>query len=163
LGGGIEDGSAAVLHRLAAGGVAFVRRRRRVRGDQPHPRRVDDKFLRCHLDQRRLDALPEFHLAGEYGDAAVRVDPDPRVEHRLVLETARKHRLLDRNLPAVLRQVLDGFLLVRLCVDELRQQGERYDERPAPPQEAPPRQPDPSVAADSGGAGVGVLLVHGLR
>ena len=62
LSGGIHDRGAAVLHRMAAGCVAFVRGPRRVGGDQVNRRRFDDEFLRGELNQRRLQPWPSSAL-----------------------------------------------------------------------------------------------------
>ena len=78
----VADRRAAVLHRLAARGVALVRRARRVGGDQRDAGGVDDELLGGDLDERGLDALAELGLAREDRDASVCVDAHPRVEHR---------------------------------------------------------------------------------
>ncbi|MDB5954512.1 MAG: hypothetical protein JWP60_1120 [Ramlibacter sp.] len=88
LGRGIADGSAAVLHGVAAGGVALVGGARSVRGDDRQPRRVDHQFLGGDLHQGRLDALAQFGLAGEDGDPAIGADLDPAVEEGQLGETA---------------------------------------------------------------------------
>ena len=91
----IHDRGAAVLHRIAARGVALVGRARCVSGDQPDACRADDELFRGELNERRLDALPELDLAGKDGDGSVRVDANPGVEQRRVLEASRKNRRPD--------------------------------------------------------------------
>ena len=88
----IHDRGAAVLHRIAARGVALVGRARCVGGNEPDARRADDELFRGELNERGLDALPELDLAGKDGDGSVRIDANPGVEHRRVLEASRKSR-----------------------------------------------------------------------
>jgi len=78
-----------VLHRLAARRVAFVRRACGIGSDERDARRLDDELLGRDLDQRRLDPLAELRLAGEHRDRAVRIDANPRIEQRIVLEASR--------------------------------------------------------------------------
>jgi hypothetical protein len=40
------------------------------------------QFLCCQLDQRRFDTLAQLRLAGEDGDDAIGINPNPRIEPR---------------------------------------------------------------------------------
>ena len=91
----IHDRGAAVLHRIAARGIALVGRARCVSGDEPDACRADDELFRGELNERGLDALAELDLAGKDGDDSVRIDADPGVEHRSVLEASWKSRRPD--------------------------------------------------------------------
>src|SRR4030095_3560636 len=71
----------------------FVRRARRVRGDELDLRRRDRKLVGGNLDERRLDALAELGLAREHGDRAGPVDLDPRVEERRIPEASGQRTL----------------------------------------------------------------------
>ena len=88
----VLDGRAAVLHRLTARRVAFVRREAGVGRDELDPGWLDHEFLSRNLNECGLDALAELDLAGEHRDAAVCVDAYPRVEHRCIVQTARQRR-----------------------------------------------------------------------
>jgi len=87
---GIHDRGAAVLHRMAAGGVAFVRGQRRIGRDEADHARRDDQFLGRQLDEGGLQSLAQFGLAGEDGDVAAAADPDPGIEHRIFGKIARQ-------------------------------------------------------------------------
>ncbi len=80
IGRGVQDGRAAVLHRVAAGGDPLVGGAPGVGGDQGEAARIEFQLVRRQLDQRSLDALAELDLAGEDGGAALRVDGDPAVQ-----------------------------------------------------------------------------------
>ena len=80
-----------------------------------------DELFGGDLDERGLDALPELGLAGEDRDRAVRVDADPRIEHRRVLEAARKLRRFLRL----------GAGVLRLRREHARREREADDERAA--------------------------------
>ena len=86
----MHDRGAAVLHRVTAGGVTLVWGQRGVRRDQMHGVRRHVQLFRRDLDQRGLDALSQFRLAGKDGDRAVGVDPDPGIEHGGFIEAARE-------------------------------------------------------------------------
>jgi len=88
--GGMEDGSAAVLHGVAAGGDTLVRCQAGVGCDQVNPARRDVQLLRGDLQQRGLQPLPKLGLAGKKGDAPVRRHPYPGIEQRHGLQAARQ-------------------------------------------------------------------------
>jgi hypothetical protein len=91
-GGGEPDRGGGILHRVAAGGVALVGGQLGVGGDQAQDRRIEAELLRGDLDQRRLDPLAEFGLAGEHRDAAVRIEADPGIDPRRLGEAAGQRR-----------------------------------------------------------------------
>ncbi len=83
---------AAVLDRLAAGGLAFVRRAAGIGRDHGDlPERHIELFGR-DLGKRGQDALPELDLAGKHRHLAVRTDSDPGIEHPVGVEAARELR-----------------------------------------------------------------------
>ena len=88
---------AAVFDRLAAGGLAFVRRAAGVAGDDLDPRQRQVELLGRDLRQRGEDALPEFDLAGENGGGAVGVDAQPGARACGWFEAAREPRRLLRQ------------------------------------------------------------------
>jgi hypothetical protein len=90
----MHDGGAAVLHRMAAGGISFIRALRRVGCYQADLRRLNVQLFSRHLDECRFDSLTEFGLAGEYGNVAGGIDADPGIQHRIVVEAARQLLLL---------------------------------------------------------------------
>jgi hypothetical protein len=49
---------------------------------------IDLQLFRGDLDDGGLHALPELRLAGEHGDLALGVDPDPGVEEGLAREAS---------------------------------------------------------------------------
>src|SRR5882762_2608171 len=77
---------AAVLDRLAAGGLAFVRSERGVAVDDIDALQIDVELVGGDLRERRADALPQLDLAGEDRDRAVGVDAQPGIEHAVVVE-----------------------------------------------------------------------------
>ena len=83
LGRGVTYRRCAVLHRVTAGGVALVHRAPGVGCNEFDAVERHIEFFRRHLDQRGLDALSEFGLSGEHGDASLRIDLDPGVEIRV--------------------------------------------------------------------------------
>ena len=87
---GVQDRGAAILHRVAARGVALVRGKRRVGGDELDGVHVHRELLGCDLQDRGLDALAKLGLAGEDGDAAIGADTQPRVEQRFLVERPRQ-------------------------------------------------------------------------
>ena len=87
-GGGVADGGAALGHRVAAGGEAFVGGPAGVGGDQLDLLRRDAELLGRHHGEGGAEALAELRLAGEDGDLALRADADPGIEHRGVGERA---------------------------------------------------------------------------
>ncbi len=92
LSGGVHDRRAAVLHGMAAGGIAFVRGQRRVGGDKRDAVEIDVELFRGDLHERSLDALAELGFAGEDRDRPVCVDADPGVEIRRLLKAAGERR-----------------------------------------------------------------------
>ena len=72
LGAGHAQGGAAVLDRLAAGGLALVRRLAGVAGDHLDARERQIELLGRDLGERGEDPLPELDLAGEDGRACRR-------------------------------------------------------------------------------------------
>ena len=76
----VLDRGAAVLHRMAAGGVAFIRGQAGIGRDDLQRCKGNVEFFGRDLLERGLEALAEFGLAGEHGDAAVGIDPDPGIE-----------------------------------------------------------------------------------
>ena len=88
VGGGIEDGRAAVLHRMAARGDALVGRACGIGGYKLDAGWRHRKLVRRNLDQRRLQSLAEFRLAREHRDMSVGVDADPRIEQGEFVEVA---------------------------------------------------------------------------
>ena len=95
LGCRMLDRSAAVLHRMAAGGVAFIGGAPCVGGDHLDGFKGNVELFGRDLLERRLEALAKFDLAGEGRDAAVGIDPDPGIEIGRRREAAR--RLLCRR------------------------------------------------------------------
>src|SRR5262249_42387793 len=87
---GHAQGRAAVLDRLAAGGLALVRRAPGVAGNHRNTGKRQIELLGRDLLQRRENALPQLDLAGEDRGGAVGVDPDPAVEPPVVLQAARE-------------------------------------------------------------------------
>ena len=103
LGGGVAQRGAAVLHRVAAGRITFVRGARGVGGDQADAARVHLQFLGRHLQQGGLDALPQFGLAGEDGDGVVCLDADPGVEPGFLFQAAGQPAFLALGAALALR------------------------------------------------------------
>ena len=91
LRGGVLDGAAAVLDRLAAGREALVGGAGGVGGDQVDRLERHLELIGGDLGQRRLDPLPKLGLAGEDGDS-VAIDLDPGVEEGRLLQAARQLR-----------------------------------------------------------------------
>ncbi len=89
LRGGVANRGPAVLNRMTARRVAFVRCAARVGGDELNVQGQHFQLFRRDLNQRRLDALTELRFAGEHRDRAVRVDANPRVEVRRGLQASR--------------------------------------------------------------------------
>jgi len=87
---GTADGRAAVLHRIAARGVALVRRAARIGGDEHDACRRDAELFGGERRQRGPDTLAKLGLAGEHGDAAVGAHANPRVEERRLFEASGK-------------------------------------------------------------------------
>ena len=88
----VHDRGAAVLHRLAARGIALVGGLRGIGCDQLDRRDRNRQLLGGNLDQRRLDALTDLRLACEDGDDALGIDPHPGVEHRRGAQRAGQWR-----------------------------------------------------------------------
>jgi hypothetical protein len=79
---------AALLHGEAAGGLALVRRARGVAVDDVDALEIHVELVGGDLRERGADALSELDLAGEDGDASLRIDAQPRVEPPVVVEAA---------------------------------------------------------------------------
>ena len=90
LGAGHAQRRAAVLDRLAAGGLALVRRLAGIAGNHRDAGERQIELLGRDLRERGENALPQLDLAGEDGGGAVGVDADPAVELAIVLQTAGK-------------------------------------------------------------------------
>ena len=90
LGTGKAQRGAAVFHRQAAGGHAFVRRARSVGRHHVDALVADIKFIGGNLRQRGKDALTKFAFAGVDGDFAVGVDAYPAIEHAVIVQAARE-------------------------------------------------------------------------
>jgi hypothetical protein len=73
----VEYGGAAVLHGLAAGGVAFVGGLGGVGSDQRNLIERHIELLGGNLQKRGLDSLPQLGLAGEHRDAAIGRNANP--------------------------------------------------------------------------------------
>ena len=99
--GGMQDRGAAVLHRVAAGGEALVRRAAGIGGDQLDGARGQVEPLGRDLQQRRLQPLAQLGLAGEHRHMAVRRHPDPGIQLRRLLQAAGQ-RCLRRRRAALL-------------------------------------------------------------
>ena len=84
----------ALLHRLAAGGHAFIRTTRGVRGNHFDALVIDIEFIGGDLGERGQDALPQLHLAGKNGHRAVGINAQPAIEHAIVLQAAGQYRRL---------------------------------------------------------------------
>ncbi len=69
----------------------------RVGGDDLQRGKGNVKLLGRNLLKRRLEALAEFGLAGEYGNAAITVDPDPGIEIGRRFQTAGRARRGSRS------------------------------------------------------------------
>ena len=102
LGGGMKHGRAAVLQGVASGRKAIIRGARRICRDHLDALGRDVELFGRDLRQSGLDALAQLRLAGKYSDAALRIDPDPAVEHRSLLEAAGQLRSRYRLLAAAL-------------------------------------------------------------
>jgi hypothetical protein len=76
----MQDRGAAVLHRMAAGGVALVRREFGIGGNDLQRLEGHAQLFGGDLLERGLEALAELRLAGESRDAAVGIEADPGVE-----------------------------------------------------------------------------------
>src|SRR5436190_21221361 len=102
----------AVLHRVAASGVALVRRQRGVGGNEFDRLHVDAELLGRDLEDGGLDALAELRFAGEDADLAVGADLQPRVELRGAIERAGellcrgRHGARDNERTALLEKLL---------------------------------------------------------
>ena len=88
FGGGHAQRRAAVLDRLATGGLSLVRRLTGIAGDHLDAGQRQIELFGCDLRERGEDALPQLDLAGEDGRGAVGIDADPTVEPAIVLQTA---------------------------------------------------------------------------
>src|SRR5262249_9667362 len=73
---------------LAAGGLPFIGGAAGVGRDHGHLRERHVQLLGRDLGERRDDALPKLHLAGEDRHLAVGADADPGIEHAVGLEAA---------------------------------------------------------------------------
>src|SRR6266571_8164665 len=101
LGAGEPHRGAALLDRLAAGGLALVGSERGIGVHDLDALQIDVELVGGDLGERGADALPQLDLAGENGDRAVRVDAQPRVEHAVVVEAPGERgglRLAERQL-----------------------------------------------------------------
>jgi len=107
---GQPERGAALLDRLAAGGIAFVRGLRRVAGNHLHTGERQIELFGGDLCQRRRDTLTQLDLAGEDDRRSVGVDAQPGIEHALVVQATRQFR--------------------RLRAGRARRQGEGEDQRP---------------------------------
>ena len=92
FGAGQAQRRAAVLDRLAAGGLPFVGRIGGIRRIDLHARQRQVEFLGRDLPERGQDALPQLDLAGVDGGVAVAADADPGVEQAVVVEAAGQPR-----------------------------------------------------------------------
>ena len=77
---------AAVLDRLAAGGLTLVRRLAGVAGDHPDASERQIDLLGGDLREGGENALPQFDFSREDGRGAVGVDANPAVELAIVLQ-----------------------------------------------------------------------------
>ena len=80
LGGGLADRRPAELERLAANGVALVRRPAGVALDDGDALGSDVELLRDDLRERRLNAGTQLDLAAEQGHAPVAADGQPGID-----------------------------------------------------------------------------------
>ena len=91
--GGCEpQRGSSLFDRQAAGRHAFVRRARRIAGDNRDARNVDAELVGDDLRQRCRDSLSQLDLARKHSDRFVRVDREPGVELPIGLQAARKRR-----------------------------------------------------------------------
>ena len=98
FGGSHAQCRAAVFDREAARCMALVRRLARVARDHLDPGQRQIEFFGHDLRERGEDALPQLHLAGENGRAAIGIDADPSVEPAIVLQTSGQSLLPARKL-----------------------------------------------------------------
>ena len=77
---GVLDRGAAILHRVAAGGIAFIGGQLGVGGDDLQRRKGNVEFFGGDLLERGLETLAKLGLAGEHRDRAVGIDPYPGIE-----------------------------------------------------------------------------------
>ena len=75
---------------MAAGSIAFIGGAAGIGGDDRQRCKGHVEFFGGDLLKRGLEALTEFGLAGEHGDAAVGVDANPGIEERRLVEAARQ-------------------------------------------------------------------------
>ena len=75
-----------VLDRLTAGRHSLVRGAAGVAGNHIDPRERQIELFGGDLRERGDDALPQLHLAGEDGRAAVCVDADPGIQLAIAIE-----------------------------------------------------------------------------
>ena len=75
--GGGPDLGASALHRSAAGGKAVVGSGRGVAVAHADTVRVQGQFLAADQGERIAQPLAELHLAGQYGDGPVGLEPQP--------------------------------------------------------------------------------------
>ena len=86
----IAQRDAGFLDRAAARSHALVGTARSIGRRKSHAFECDVEFIGDHLHQHREYALADLDLARENGDRAVGVEPQPAVEHAVVLEAARQ-------------------------------------------------------------------------
>ncbi len=76
----VLDRGAAVLHGMAAGGIAFIGGAAGIGGDDRQRLEGNVELFGGDLLEGGLETLAEFGLAGERGNAAVGVDANPGIE-----------------------------------------------------------------------------------
>ena len=91
---GVQDGGAAVLHGVRAGGEALVGRGARVGGDQGDCPHVHSELFGGDLEQGGFCPLTKLALAGHDGDRAAGLDANPAVETGEILQAAGQGRAL---------------------------------------------------------------------
>ena len=115
VGAGLPHGDAAELDRLAAGGIALVRRLDRLAradGDALH-RQIE--LVGGNLPHCGEHALAKLDAAGEHGDLARRGEGDPAVELGIGLELGGKRRA-HREAPArIAAAAFSTARMMRLC------------------------------------------------
>ena len=105
LGAGHAQRGAAVLDRLAAGRLAFVRRLAGIAGDHLDACERQVQLLGRDLGEGGENPLPQLDLAGEDGRRAVGVDADPAVELAIALQAAgQPGRILPKGVPGIERE-----------------------------------------------------------
>ena len=118
VGAGLPQGDAAELDRLAAGGIALVRRQVGVAGADGDALHRHVEFVGGDLRHGGEHALAELDAAGADQHFAGRGEGDPAVESRIVVERAGEGCVHDGAPARISAAALATARMMRLCVPQ---------------------------------------------